>query len=149
MNTLKPHSVEWAQIERFLRSAAKKLDTAEKLLVLDEEASLQQAYEAMLRASLAFMFSYGVRPRSQPGHHVAIIEFVRQRTSKKHVTLFTQFDRLRRKRNTALYDDTGFVSQHDAQEAVAAAREYLELISNDVDSRKPGTSPHALDKETS
>ncbi len=31
----------------------------------------------MLKASLGFMFSYGFRARSQPGHHIAIIEFVR------------------------------------------------------------------------
>jgi hypothetical protein len=43
--------------------------------VFDEEACLQQAYEAMLKASLGFMFSRGFRPRSQPGHHIAIIEF--------------------------------------------------------------------------
>lgn len=141
MNTVRPHSVDWAQIQRFLRSAAKRLDTAEKLLALDEEASLQQAYEAMLRASLAFMFSHGVRPRSQPGHHIAIIEFVRQRTGKEHATLLTLFDRLRRKRNTALYDDTGFVSLHDAEEAIATAREYLKAIRGEIERRKSVSRP--------
>jgi uncharacterized protein (UPF0332 family) len=136
MKAVRPHTVDWAQIQRFLRSAAKRLGTAEKLLSLDEEAALQQAYEAMLRASLAFMFSHGVRPRSQLGHHIAIIDFVRQRTSKSHATLLTQFDRLRRKRNASLYDDTGFISQHDAQEAVATARQYLRLISADIETRK-------------
>src|SRR6202035_5298491 len=67
-------------------------------------------YEAMLKASLGFMFSHGFRARSQPGHHIAIIEFVRVRIDKKHAGLLVVFDRLRRKRNTALYDDTGFVS---------------------------------------
>jgi uncharacterized protein (UPF0332 family) len=137
MNRLKPHSVDWAQIQRFLQSADKKIASARKILAFDEEASLQQAYEAMLRASLAFMFSHGVRPRSQPGHHNAIIEFVRERTDRRHAALLTLFDRLRRKRNTALYDDTGFVSQHDAEEAIATAGEYLNVIRADINSRKP------------
>ena len=136
MKKLKPQKVDWAQIERFLQSAEKKLATAHKILAFDEEASLQQAYEAMLKASLGFMFSHGFRARSQPGHHIAIIDFVRARIDKKHAGLLTVFDRLRRKRNLALYDDTAFVSRHDAEQALGAARDYLELIRKDVDSRK-------------
>ena len=43
----------------------------------------------MLKASLGFMFSHGFRARSQPGHHIAIIEFVRARIHKKHAGLIT------------------------------------------------------------
>jgi len=69
------------------------------MLAFHEEACLQLAYEAMLKASLGFMFSHGFRARSQPGHHIAIIEFVRSRIDKKHAALLIVFDRLRRKRN--------------------------------------------------
>jgi hypothetical protein len=91
----------------------------------------------MLKASLAFMFSHGFRARSQPGHHIAIIDFVRARFDKKHAPLLTVFDRLRRKRNLALYDDTGFVSHHDAEESIAAAQRYIEILRADLASRKP------------
>jgi len=80
MKKLKPHKVDWGQIDRFLASADKKLASAHKILAFDEEACLQQAYEAMLKASLGFMFSHGFRARSQPGHHIAIIDFVRAST---------------------------------------------------------------------
>ena len=96
MKKLKPHAVDWAQIDRFLASADKKLASARKILAFDEEACLQQAYEAMLKASLGFMFSHGFRARSQPGHHIVIIDFVRSRIDKKHAGLLTVFDRLRR-----------------------------------------------------
>src|SRR5438552_16990961 len=137
MKKLKPHTVDWAQIERFLASADKKLASARKILAFDEEACLQQAYEAMLKASLGFMFSHGFRARSQPGLHIAIIEFVRARMDKKHGGLITVFDRLRRKRNLALYDDTGFVSRHDADQALRSARQYLDVIRADIAGRKP------------
>jgi hypothetical protein len=91
----------------------------------------------MLKASLGFMFSHASRVRSQPGHHIAIIEFVRAHIDKKHAGLLTVFDRLRRKRNLALYDDTGFVSHQDAEQALKAAAEYLGVISADVAARKP------------
>jgi len=99
MKKLKPHTVDWAQIERFLTSADKKLASAHRILAFDEEACLQQAYEAMLKASLGFLFSHGFRARSQPGHHIAIIDFVRSRIDKKNAGLLAVFDRLRRKRN--------------------------------------------------
>lgn len=137
MKKLKPQRIDWAQIDRFLASAAKKLASAQKILAFDEEACLQQAYEAMLKASLGFMFSHGYRARSQPGHHIAIIEFVRARIDKKHGTLMIVFDRLRRKRNMALYDDSGFVSRRDAEQALESADEYLEVIRADVAARKP------------
>src|SRR5580692_10631070 len=137
MKKFKPQAVDWPQIGRFLESAERKLASARKIIAFDEEACLQQAYEAMLKASLAFMFSHGFRARSQPGHHIAIIDFVRARLDKKHAPLLTVFDRLRRKRNLALYDDTGFVSHHDAEEAIAAAQRYLDLLRADIASRKP------------
>jgi uncharacterized protein (UPF0332 family) len=137
MKKLKPHRVDSGQIERFLLSAEKKLASAHKILAFDEEACLQQAYEAMLKASLGFMFSYGFRARSQLGHHIAIIDFVRARIDKKHARLITVFDRLRRKRNTALYDDIGFVSHHDAEQALETARQYLKVIRADITARKP------------
>jgi hypothetical protein len=65
MKKFNPHTVDWAQIDRFLASADKKLASAHKILVFDEEACPQQAYEAMLKASLGFMFSYGF-PRQKP-----------------------------------------------------------------------------------
>jgi len=137
MKKLRPNKVDWMQIDRFLASAQKKLATAQKILSIDEETCLQQAYEAMLKASLAFMFSHGFRARAQPGHHITIIEFVRARIDKKHAPLLTVLDRLRRKRNTALYYDTGFVSLHDAQEALQAACDYLGVIGAEVNARRP------------
>jgi uncharacterized protein (UPF0332 family) len=136
MKRLVPHKVDWGQIERFLQSAEKKLASAHKILAFDEEACLQQAYEAMLKASLGFMFSYGARVRSQPGHHVAIIEFVRTRVDKKHAGLISVFDRPRRKRNTALYDDIGFVSRH-AEQTLETARQYVKVIRAEISARKP------------
>jgi hypothetical protein len=37
MKKFKLHAVDWAQIERFLASAEKKLTSAQKILAFDEE----------------------------------------------------------------------------------------------------------------
>src|SRR5450759_3588733 len=137
MPKLKPHVADWVRIDPSLADAPQKLESTRKILAFDEEASLQQAYEAMLKASLGFMFSHGFRARSQPGHHIAIIDFVRSRIGQKHAGLLVVFDRLRRKRNLALYDDTGFVSRHEAEQALQSAGDYLNVIGADIAGRKP------------
>ncbi len=93
----------------------------------------------MLKASLGFMFSHGFRARSQPGHHIAIIEFVRGNIDPQHAGLLLVFDRLRRKRNMSLYYDTGFVSyhEHEAEESLESARNFTDLIRADIAARKP------------
>jgi len=62
---------------------------------------------------------------------------VRSRIDKKHAGLLIVFDRLRRKRNLALYDDTGFVSQRDAEQALESGGDYLNVIRADVAARRP------------
>lgn len=57
--------------------------------------------------------------------------------ANQHAGLLTVFDRLRRKRNLALYDATGFVSHQDAEQALETARDYLAVIRADVTARKP------------
>jgi uncharacterized protein (UPF0332 family) len=134
---LKPQPIDFAQIQRFLASAAKKLDAARKTLAVDEEASYQLAYEAMLKASLGFMLSHGVRPRSLPGHHVTIIEFAEQHLGRKLKGLIARFDRMRRKRNQALYDVNGFISKLEAQQALDTAEEYLAVIREEIQKKNP------------
>jgi len=107
------------------------------MLEFDDEATLQQAYEAMLRVAMALMFSHGERPRSQPGHHIVIIEFVRKNLGNEHGGVLTLFDNMRRKRNTALYDDTGFISHSDAENAVKTAQDFVAVAKKHIDSRKP------------
>ncbi len=137
MNKLKPQRADWNQVGRFLDSAARKLAAAGKILAIDDEACLQQAYEAMLRASIGFMLSHGLRVRSQTGHHIAIIQFVDKHLGKKHAGLVAIFDRMRRQRNLALYDTTGFISRTDAEEALKAARQYLTVIRTTLEKKKP------------
>src|SRR5208282_583321 len=72
----------------------------------------------------------------KPGHHIAIIEFVRAHIDKKHAGLLAVFDRLRRKRNMALYDDAGYVSRHDAEQALESAHDNLGVSRADITARK-------------
>lgn len=137
MKKLKSQLPDFEQINRFLAGAAKKLAAAEKMIRIDEEASYQLAYEAMLKASLGFMLSHGVRPRSVLGHPITIIEFVGKHLGKEWKNLIAMFDRMRRKRNQALYDATGFISRQEARQALETAHKYLATIRDEIQRNNP------------
>lgn len=137
MKKLKRQRVDFEQIRRFLAGGQKKLSAAKKTLEIDEEATYQLAYEAMLKASLGYMLSFGVRPRSLPGHHVAIIEFCGNRLGREYKNIVRMFDRMRRKRHQAIYDVSGFISQQEARHALATAEKYLAIVREGIERRNP------------
>jgi len=137
MKKLKSQQADFHQIGRYLAGAEKKLGAARKTLAIDEEASYQLAYEAMLKGSLGFMLSYGVRPRSLPGHHVTIIEFAEQKLGSQFKALINMFNRMRRKRHEAIYEVTGIISRQEAEHALSTAAQYLKTIREDIEKRNP------------
>jgi hypothetical protein len=56
MRKLKRQQIDFKQVGRFLAGAKKKLAAARKTFSIDEEATYQIAYEAMLKASLVLGF---------------------------------------------------------------------------------------------
>lgn len=132
MKKWKPQRATGDQVNRYFGAAEKKLVTARKILAIDEEACFQAAYDAMLKASLGFILRHGVRPRSQPGHHVAIIQFIETHLGKEHHAMVAAFDRMRRKRNQALYDVSGFISRHEAEQALEVAGRFLTVLRRSV-----------------
>src|SRR5947209_5620052 len=123
----RPQKVNPKQIVDFQKNAARKLVAAQKALKIDEEAAYEIAYEAMVKASLAYILVHGQRMRSQLGHHKAIIEFCEQHLGAKEAHLLHQLDRMRRKRNQAFYD-LGTITQTEAENAVQVAERYLLAI---------------------
>lgn len=137
MKKLKQQRVDFAQIALFLAGAERKLGAAKKTLTIDEEAAYQLAYEAMLKGSLGFMLSFGVRPRNLLGHHITIIEFAGKRLGKEFRSLISMFNRMRRKRHETIYDVTGLISRHEAEEALKTAEKYLQAIRQEIQKRNP------------
>lgn len=95
------------------------------------------AYDAMLRASLAFMLSLGKRPRSTVGHHRIVIEFMSAALGSEYHTLMRSFNLMRRKRNEALYEPTSTITEKEAEDAIGTARKYLKVIVEEIHKRNP------------
>ena len=135
MSKTKPQQINASQVKQFLADARKRALAAKKNLAIDGETAYQIAYEAMIKGSLALMLSHAQRPRKQLGH-IVIIEFAKKNLVGGPVGIFALFDRMRRKRNQAFYDTT-FISDTEAQEAVATAESFLRLLADDIKARVP------------
>ena len=112
-----------------LEHARKDIDTA-KVLVENErfDWALAVAYNAMLQAGRALMFSRGYRPSSIEGH-IAVVKFLLatlgEETGEKAIIVM---DGMRKKRHRAVYEEIDIVSESEAEQAITWAEELLDQI---------------------
>lgn len=104
--------------------AKRDLKTAGKILKDDHDWAFSIAYNSMLQAARALMFSRGYRP-SGDAQHISVVKFVEASLGKELEGIVIAFDKMRRKRHIALYDRSGAVSETDARNAIKWAEEFL------------------------
>jgi uncharacterized protein (UPF0332 family) len=75
------------------------------------------AYNAVLQAGRALMFSKGYRPAGA-NQHISVVKFAERYLDKDDIIIF---DRMRRKRNCTVYDAAGSITESEANFAVGQA----------------------------
>lgn len=115
------------EIERALERAERDLKTARIVMAGDWDWGFAVAYSAVLQASRAFMFEQGYRPAGAEGHKNTFA-FMRLAMGKQYDDLITYFDRVRNKRNQAIYDVAGLISETEARELFRQATNFVKLI---------------------
>ena len=84
------------------------------------------AYNAVLQAARAFMFSRGFRPASSQGHKNVLLFM--QASLPDQADLIAYFDRMRVKRNQTIYDMAGQISDGEARSLLRRAVEFVEFV---------------------
>ena len=114
------------QVRNQVELARTDLASAKKILGIgDWKWAYNAAYNAMLQAGRGLMFSKGYRPKSEEGH-VAVISFVNVvYSSKIPEDIRREFDRARRRRNEATYDQAGVISESQAKGLVEKAETFV------------------------
>lgn len=130
------------QIFKQLDRAAKDLRAATHVCQIDRTWCFTIAYQAMIRAGRAFMFSRGYVPTSM-NSHVTIIEFMRDALGSSTADLMLRFDRMRRKRHDFLYDSLNSTTNKEALEAIQTAQELIRTI-RDMTQTNPTANPGAI-----
>ncbi|MBX7149245.1 hypothetical protein K1X76_09160 [bacterium] len=125
----KPVNIDKKQIALFYKLALEKLGVAQDLASKNPDIAYEILYESALQACLALLHAHGLRPRAQPGHHIAIIEKSKELLKQEVDDDFFEVMQLMRKtRNTMLYDAVLPVSHDEFKEMRAQVKIFLELI---------------------
>ncbi|MBN2014433.1 MAG: HEPN domain-containing protein [Candidatus Altiarchaeota archaeon] len=119
------------QIENSLTLAKRDLETAKKTYENSIDWAFTIAYNSILQAARALMFSKGYRPTGEK-QHLAVIKFTETTLGDKYRKEITAFDRLRRKRHATIYDQAGTISEYEAKHAIKTAEKFLKTIEEEI-----------------
>jgi uncharacterized protein (UPF0332 family) len=104
--------------------ALRDIATSQTILANNQDWAYTIAYNAVLQAGRALMFSQGYRPDGA-NQHVSVVKFVELFLNKNDSIIF---DRMRRKRNSSVYDTAGSITDSEAAFAVKEAENLVEKI---------------------
>lgn len=134
---LKKEEINFDQINQVLKRAHRHLKSAKILLKNDDqEGCFQFAYQAMLLAGRAFLFSYNLRPRAI-GSHKIVVDFVERAIGKNYRILVRKFDKMRKERHYLIYGIGLVTSKTEAKNAIKSAEDFLKIIENNIQKRNP------------
>jgi uncharacterized protein (UPF0332 family) len=132
---IREEKVSRTEIDRALARAARDLKTAGKIIEEDPDWGFAVAYNAVLQASRAFMFSQGYRPETSQGHKNTFA-FMVIALGEEYEDLVTYFDRMRKKRNQAVYDISGLITETEAGSLLKKAQGFVSLIRKRLKKRR-------------
>ncbi len=126
---IKKQRISKDEIARALERAARDISTARKIMASDWDWGFAVAYNAVLQTARAYMFAHGYRPASAEGHKNTFA-FMRAAFGKEYEDLITYFDRMRGKRNQAIYDVAGLITETEAEALFEKAVFFVNLITS-------------------
>jgi hypothetical protein len=132
---IKEHKTSPQEIASLLAVADRDLANAQ-IETLAAEWRLIIAYNSALRAATAALAAAGFRVSTQVSHHYYGIESLGF-TIGLEARLITQFDRFRKKRNLSAYEQSGAVSELEASEMSALARDLRSRVQEWLEKHHP------------
>lgn len=133
MNSKNRSDKPWESIEtdknlvnNTLKLAERDIQTSENVFNDgDYDWSFAISYNAMLQAGRALMFSEGYRPKGEY-KHVSVVEFVKTKFEDKFADrLLFVFNKIRKKRHIAVYEQVNIISKNEAENAFITAKEFV------------------------
>jgi len=128
-NRIKAGKFSKKQVHNCLDLAERDIATAKKIIADNSDWGYNIAYNAMLQAARAVMFSKGYRATGE-GQHATTIQFAQIALGDEFTSTLDFMDRMRRKRNKTVYDMAGLVSSKEASESIETAEAFVSAITN-------------------
>ena len=121
---IKRLSVDKKKVEDAFNLAKRDIKVAKSVFGEDVDWAFSIAYNAMLQAIRALMFSKGYRPSGR-NQHISVVRFAERFLRREDVIVL---DRMRRKRHATIYDTAGTISIREAENAVERAEKLVHEI---------------------
>ncbi len=126
-NLIKPFKAKEQQIRKQMELASRDLKVAKAMIGVNNDWTYNIAYNAILQAVRALMYKEGFRPVGEGQHKTAIL-FVEIALGEKFEDEVNFFDKMRMKRNQAVYDTAGIVSEDEAKQSLAFSKKFVSKI---------------------
>jgi uncharacterized protein (UPF0332 family) len=130
-NRIVPFKATTAQVNQLLQVAERDLKAAQRNLDVDADWAYTMAYNAVLQACRAVVFSESFRPLGGE-QHVTVVEFASEKFGEEFKKEIQLFDQMRRKRHWIIYETAGLVSIEEAKQAVTFANRFVFEINNKI-----------------
>jgi uncharacterized protein (UPF0332 family) len=124
---IRHETISPAEVREALKLADRDLRVARKLMGEELDWGFTVAYNAVLQAARVFMFAKGYRPASAEGHKNTFA-FLAAALGPEQADLVSYFDRMRNKRNQAVYGMAGRIAETEARNLLAKATEFVKLV---------------------
>jgi len=130
----KDDKIDFIQIKNILEKSQRCIKSAKLLIDDDQENSYQLAYEAMLLAGRALVFSFGFRPRAL-GSHKIVVDFSKKVLGKGIATIVFKFNKMRKIRHYLIYGSGLSISEVDTKNAISSATKFLKEVKNFIENK--------------
>jgi uncharacterized protein (UPF0332 family) len=134
---IKEEKIDFALTKKVVEKSRRNIKSS--LLLFDDgdaEGSYELAYEAMLLAGRALVFSFDFRPRAT-GSHKIVVDFVKKVLDNDSDKLVFKFDKMRKNRHYLIYGAGLSISETEAKNAISSAKTLLEEIENIIEKKNP------------
>ena len=120
------------EIGRVMDIAKRDLALAKSISKESLDWAYSIAYNAVLQACRAYMFSLGYRPSASETHKNTF-EFMKIALKEPFWKTVVYFDRVRKKRHRMVYDEIGLVTEKEADQLVKTAGEFVAYIEEAIE----------------
>jgi len=125
---LKKHKTSAREISDLLRIVDRDLKDAE-LRGLSADRRFATAYNAALELATITLYCKGFRPTGL-AHHYTVFQAMKETMGNDYLDSVNYFDACRAKRNVIDYDQSGGISEGEADRLLKETRQFREIIRN-------------------
>jgi uncharacterized protein (UPF0332 family) len=126
------HRASPEELQRLLELADRDIRMAKVTMAEDWDWAFSIAYNAVLQSARAFMYARGFRPAAEQGHKNTF-SFMRVALGEELASTIGYFDRMRKKRNQAIYDVAGLITEQEEKAILKHSVRFVDEINRQIE----------------